>query len=139
VEEEADAPLDRLESMAEPKAILVVEDEILIRLTMAEELADAGFRVIQATTADEALKVLHSAVAVDLLLTDIRMPGMVDGLELARLARANRPGLKIIVMSSHLPTAESNIPADVFLAKPYPWAEVVECVNQLFGGVENDG
>lgn len=112
--------------------ILVVEDDVLIRFMIADDLLAGGFEVIQAASADEALKVLCSSVAVDLLLTDIRMPGSLDGLELAARARVEWPGLRIVVLSGDLPAMPHvTALADAFLPKPYSPSAVLLCVQQL--------
>ncbi len=80
--------------------ILVVEDEVLIRMMMATELRAAGFAVLEAANADEALKVLRSSEPVDLMVTDIRMPGTMDGIRLAALVRGMWESIKIIIASA---------------------------------------
>jgi two-component system, response regulator PdtaR len=117
--------------------VLVVEDEGLIRLWIAEVLMEAGFQVIQASSGDEALKVLQRAVEVDLLMTDIRMPGSLDGLELVERVRATWPTLKIVILTSeHLPTI-NDARADAFISKPFHPEDIVTCLKQLMG-VQND-
>jgi CheY-like chemotaxis protein len=87
-----------------PKAagtILVVEDEVLIRLVIAEYLRDCGYRVFEAAHADEALLVLRQADRpVDVVFTDIEMPGSMDGFALAQWVRANRPDVDVILAGS---------------------------------------
>jgi two-component system, response regulator PdtaR len=113
------------------KAILVVEDDFLIRLAISDELAALGFHVIQAASADEALRVLQGGVSIDLILTDVRMPGTLDGLELARRVRVNWPNIKVIVVSGDLLSMPSDGSADLFFAKPYNPAYVSDAVKQL--------
>jgi two-component system, response regulator PdtaR len=121
-----------------PKTILVVDDDVFTRLAIADDLMDAGFRVIQAASADEALKVLQSAaIAVDLVTTDIHMPGSMDGLGLARRLRAFQPQLKIIVLSSDAEAARSSGAGDVFIDKPHWSPDLIGRVNQLLG-LKND-
>jgi CheY-like chemotaxis protein len=115
------------------KTILVVEDDVLIRFMIADDLMASGYQIIQAATADEALKVLQSSAHLDLILTDIRMPGSMDGLALAARARAQWPHLKIIVLSGDLPAISATIPADAFIPKPYSASAVLICVKQLLG------
>ena len=111
--------------------ILVVEDDVLIRFMIADDLMANGYRIIQAASADEALQVMQSSAHLDLILTDIRMPGSMDGLTLAAKARAQWPHLKIIVLSGDLPAVTSTIPADAFLPKPYCSSAVLIRVKQL--------
>jgi CheY-like chemotaxis protein len=81
--------------------ILVVEDEVLIRLVIAEYLRDCGYRVIEAVHADEALLVLRkSECAIDVVFTDIEMPGSMDGFALAQWVRSNRPGIDVVLAGS---------------------------------------
>jgi CheY-like chemotaxis protein len=109
--------------------ILVVEDEVLVRLCVTDELRANGLTVLEAASGDEALQILNSAVAVDLVFTDIRMPGAIDGVALAQWMRKERPGLKVIITSSNL----GRSCADVFVAKPYSILSVVRTIRELLG------
>jgi len=81
--------------------VLVVEDEVLLRLVISEYLRDCGYKVIEATNADEAIVVLQQPqLAVDVIFSDIEKPGSMDGFGLAHWARSNRPGLDVILTSS---------------------------------------
>jgi CheY-like chemotaxis protein len=115
-------------------AVLVVEDEIMVRLMIADDLRDAGFTVIEAASADEALTVLRSSTPVDLVLTDIRMPGSLDGLALAATVRATWPDLKIIVASGSFPEKPRPELADATFTKPYDPARVVRRIKELLPG-----
>jgi CheY-like chemotaxis protein len=117
-----------------PGTILIVEDEVFIRLALADDLMDAGFVVLQAFNAAEALQVLQASVDVDLLITDIRMPGPMDGLDLATYARATWPMLKIMFISGNLTDLPAHPPADALLEKPYFQAAVIAGVRQLLNG-----
>jgi len=108
--------------------ILFVEDETLLRLWIADELRASGFIVYEAATADEALDVLRSSVPIQVVLTDVRMPGRMDGAALAEWLRRERPELKIIIAS-----AQSNaIRADASVPKPYSPAQIVGTIAKLF-------
>jgi CheY-like chemotaxis protein len=99
--------------------ILVVEDDVLTRMAVSEELRDHGYSVIEAANADEALCVLLQVrTRVDLLLTDMRMPGAVDGCGLARQVRAALPFVKIVMVSGQAPEPEAHSMLDGYLAKP---------------------
>ena len=111
--------------------VLVVEDEVLIRLMVADALRAQGINVIEAADGDEALRVLQSSLPIQLLLTDIRMPSELDGLALAHVARAARPGLKLIVASSQPAGHEVTCFADAFFAKPFVLTALVERVKSL--------
>jgi CheY-like chemotaxis protein len=116
-------------SLRASPTILVVEDEVLVRLWVTDELRGNGFTVLEATNGDEALQVLNSSEEVDLVFTDIRMPGRRDGVALAQWLRKERPGLKVIIASSNLGASG----ADVFVAKPYSVPTVVQIIRELLG------
>lgn len=115
----------------EGPTILVVEDEVLVRMMIADEVRQQGFRVIEAATADEALAVLRSAISVDLVLTDIQMPGSMDGLALAELVRSIWPGLKIIFATARSAHPSHMAAADAFFGKPYNPERVVQRIRDL--------
>ena len=117
--------------------VLVVEDEVLIRLMVADALRLQGITVIEASNADEAMHVLQSVLAVQLLLTDIRMPSSLDGLALAQAARVARPGLKLIVASSQRADDEVMNLADAFFSKPYDLNAIVNRVKSLLEEVQH--
>jgi DNA-binding NtrC family response regulator len=110
--------------------VLVVEDEVLIRMTLAAMLRDDGFTVIEACDADEALVALASTT-IDVLLTDVRMEGSMDGLELAARVRSTMPDLKIVLVSGHLAADKAVGVADAFVPKPYHAENVVERVRTI--------
>jgi CheY-like chemotaxis protein len=84
---------------ASSQTILVVEDEVLIRLELADYLRACGYRVLEASSAEEAMTVMQTEHRVDLVFSDVQMPGPTDGFGLARWIRANRPGVKVILTS----------------------------------------
>lgn len=115
------------------KCILVVEDELLIRLMLSDELRDLGHHVIEACDAAEALAILET-VGPDLIVSDVRMPGSPDGMGLLALVRDAHPTLPVIITSGHLhPTQAFAEGATRFLAKPYKMEAVVETAQNLLG------
>jgi CheY-like chemotaxis protein len=98
--------------------VLVVDDEMFVRLMAVDAIEDAGHSTIEAANADEAVDVLEGHTDIDVIFTDIRMPGSMDGLGLAALARQRWPDVHIIVTSGHITLPEMD-PATPFLAKPY--------------------
>lgn len=118
--------------------VLVVEDEVLIRLMIADALRSAGLAVIEASNGDEAMRVLQSALPVQLLLTDIRMASKLDGLALAHAARAVRPGLKLIVASSNVSGDEVAGLADAFFSKPYVVNMIINRVKSLLAEADHE-
>ena len=111
--------------------VLLVEDEVMILTMLAQAMEDAGFAVIEAVNGDEARAVLQSQAAIDAMVTDVRMPGALDGLQLAALARCERPQLKVIVTSGHVHRGASAGLADDFFDKPYHIARIIQRVDQL--------
>lgn len=116
-----------------PGRVLIVDDEVLIRLIMADELRDAGYTVIEASSADEALALLTAGLRVELMITDVRMPGTLDGLALARAARALRPELAVIVSSGHVRSDDGELDGivDAYLPKPYLLVQLIELTRGL--------
>ena len=110
--------------------VLVVEDEVLVRLMIAEELRSAGFQVIEASDADEALAVLANIADVSVIFSDIRMPGSMDGLELAKKVRADFPKIRIVLASGNL-AAVASVDHDGFFLKPYEANEIINLIKTL--------
>ncbi|WP_245858527.1 response regulator [Sphingomonas guangdongensis] len=107
-------------STKQDRVVLLVEDEMLVRLIGSDALSDAGYTVVEAETADEAVKLLEGGGEVHLLFTDIRMPGSMDGLALAELVRQRWPDIRILLTSGDtLPTREQIPDEGSFLQKPY--------------------
>jgi len=100
--------------------VLVVEDDALVQLELADWLTELGIGVFTADNADEAIAILEAHPEIDRLLTDIRMPGSMDGLRLAHYVAGRWPPVQIIVLSGDLSTQLSALPpASLFVAKPY--------------------
>jgi CheY-like chemotaxis protein len=112
--------------------ILVVEDEALIRLWVADLLEENGFSVLEAKDADTALTVLESRPDVKLLFTDVQMPGSLNGMELAREVHARWPHILLVITSGRERPTLTEIPDDGrFVAKPYTSAELLGQINDL--------
>lgn len=108
--------------------VLLVEDEWLVREMLADVLDAAGFATSLAASAAEALRLLRREPA-DLVITDIEMPGVLDGVDLARLLVAQRPETGVLVVSGRRP---GPLPPGVrFLAKPFIPAELIRVLNDL--------
>jgi len=113
--------------------VLVVEDESLIRMMAAEVLQDAGFQVVEATNAEEALDILHiRAREFHGLFTDVHMPGALDGVALAHKAARCWPWLGLLVASGKLRPTEDQLPRQChFLPKPYELVHLVRHVRDM--------
>jgi CheY-like chemotaxis protein len=121
--------------------VLVVEDEVLVRLVIAEYLRECGYRVHEAANAREAVAILKSPdVAVDVVFSDVVMPGLMDGFGLARWVRANRPGVEIFLTSTidrSAQVAGMLCEAGPLLDKPYEPQSVVDRIKQLIAKTVN--
>jgi CheY-like chemotaxis protein len=114
--------------------ILLVEDEVLVRMSLADQLRSAGYVVLEALNADEALDLLHSkGGGVQLLLSDIRMPGRMNGVELARTVRTQHPEIKIVLASGESFSASHWGDTDGFFPKPYNATRLIEHIKMLLG------
>ena len=115
--------------LAVQSTVLLVEDEPLIRLFISELLEDAGFKVIEAANAKEALVLLESGLPVDVLLTDVDMPLGCNGFELAHRVHESWPETEILIMSGRQWPAQGDLPPGAaFLAKPCPNEAIVSHV-----------
>lgn len=117
-------------SVASPR-VLIVEDEFLIRMTLAEALVDEGFDVVEAENGDDALPILRSDPEIKLLLTDIQLPGVLNGRTLAAQAREQIPSLPIIFMTGQPDVTDRANDRDVFISKPYTLFDICEAARRL--------
>jgi two-component system, response regulator PdtaR len=112
--------------------VLIVEDEILLRLHVSEIIEDGGFDVIEAENADDAISVLEQRNDVVLIFTDVNMPGSMDGLKLAHFVKDRWPPIKIIATSGHARIRANDLPeGSHFMPKPYNATELTDVIHQL--------
>ena len=112
--------------------VLLVEDEVLVRMMLADQLREAGCRVVEASDADEALLLLRqNLIRPGVVISDIRMPGSMDGLGLARVIRSECPELKFILISAHHTSLEGP-DYDAFFPKPYDAPAIISKVKSYF-------
>lgn len=112
--------------------ILVVEDEPLLRMDIVDHLSDQGFHVFEAGDADEAISILEQNLNIRLIITDIDMPGSMDGLKLAEAVRDRWPPVKIIVVSGHRVVEITDLPdGSMFFSKPYSQSHLVSSMRDL--------
>ena len=117
-----------------PPKVLVVEDEMLLRMRAVDIVEDAGFTPIEAVNADEALAILEARSDVDLLFTDIQMPGSMDGLKLAHAVHERWPSIKIILVSGKLTPTDSERPTDSrFFGKPLEVKQMIAEIQEIVG------
>jgi len=117
-----------------PAVVLVVEDEMLLRMRAVDMVEDAGFTSVEAADADEAVAILESRSDIALLFTDIQMPGSMDGLKLAHAVHKRWPPIKIILVSGQLKVADIDLPADSrFFGKPLEAGEMIFQMQDMIG------
>jgi DNA-binding NtrC family response regulator len=133
---------ENTKSTAEAGTVLVVDDEVLVRLVIADYLRDCGFRVIEAAGADEAIVVLkQGTLAVDVVFSDIEMPGSMDGFGLAQWTRANRAGVDVILTGSvprAVNAAKDLCESEGTVPKPYEPQTVHDRIRRLLAARANN-
>ena len=123
-----------LDHSAIPAVVLVVEDEMLLRMRAVDMVEDAGYTSVEAVDADQAVAILEARSDVALMLTDIQMPGSMDGLNLAHTVHRRWPPIKIILVSGQLQLANIEIPLDSrFFGKPLEAAEMIAQMRNKIG------
>ncbi len=120
-----------------PREVLVVEDEPLTRIVATDAIADSGIMAWEAGDASEALEALDQHPRIGLVVTDVKMPGQMDGLGLAEKISDARPELAVIITSGHVTVDAEELPErGTFLAKPYRTERLVELVHRKLDGPE---
>lgn len=117
-----------------PSVVLVVEDELMLRMRAVDIVQDAGFEPIEAISADEAIKILESRDDISVLFTDIQMPGSMDGLKLAHVTHARWPHIKIILVSGQIAVTDDDKPDDSrFFPKPLEIEQMIVELQRMVG------
>ncbi|HEY4274157.1 MAG TPA: response regulator [Rhizomicrobium sp.] len=112
--------------------ILIVEDNLVIRMDLVDQAERDGFTVFEAGTADQAIAILEAHRDIRLVFTDIEMPGSMDGLKLAAYIRDRWPPIKLMVASGKIACRDSDLPeGGLFFAKPYNPALVSKAMHSL--------
>jgi len=117
-----------LNAELETAQVMIVEDEVLVRTVVAEALREAGLRVIEAANADEAWSYIQAGAPVDLIFSDIQMPGSIDGIELARKVKGDYSRIGIVLTSAD-PMLQSR--KHPFIGKPYRLSNVVATIIDM--------
>jgi two-component sensor histidine kinase/FixJ family two-component response regulator len=114
--------------------VLIVEDEMVLRMRAVDIVEDAGFRSVEAVNADEAISILESRSDISLLFTDIQMPGSMDGLKLAHAVHHRWPAIKIILVSGRADPSDAERPAESrFFAKPLSVGRMIAELRDMVG------
>ena len=120
--------------MSDKVAVLIVEDEVLIRMDIADQLVEDGFEVFEASNANDAIALLETQPTIRILFTDIDMPGSMDGLKLAAAVHDRWPPVKIVVTSGHRWVEITELPnGSIFYAKPYQHSLIASSFRELIG------
>lgn len=129
-------PATEAKSQRKP-VVLVVEDEVLVRMAISDYLRDADLTVVEAANADEAVAVFSSRTAVDAVFTDVTMPGAMDGRVLAAWIARHHPGVPVLITSG-VGDVAADIGGDTtkrFVAKPYRFADIEQRLRAMMDGV----
>jgi CheY-like chemotaxis protein len=114
------------------RAVLIVEDDALVRMLAVDIVEEAGYVALEASDADEAVAILEARSDIVVLFTDINMPGSMDGLKLAHAVRNRWPPIKIVMVSGKVRVTASDLPSDTrFFAKPYAASKMVSELRSL--------
>jgi two-component sensor histidine kinase/CheY-like chemotaxis protein len=117
-----------------PTNVLVVEDEMVLRMRAVDIVEDAGFTAVEAVNADEALSILEERSDIALLFSDIQMPGSMDGLKLAHAVHARWPSIKIILVSGQIKLSDADKPVDsLFFGKPLVVKQMIAELRAMIG------
>jgi CheY-like chemotaxis protein len=120
-----------LEASKRP-VVLIVEDEFLLRLNAVDMIEAAGFDVVEASNADEAIAILERRFDITVVFTDIQMPGSMDGLKLARAVRGRWPPIKILATSGRVGVSQGDLPeGGRFVSKPYSPNQITGVLREL--------
>ncbi len=112
--------------------ILVVEDSVLIRMGAVDLVRSAGYEALEASNADEAIGILESRTDIDLVFTDVEMPGTMDGIKLSHYIRSRWPPVKLIVASGRAILKESHLPeGSQFFPKPYTDHAIADAMAKM--------
>ena len=125
-------------SASKRPVVLIVEDDLLLRMGAADMIAAGGFEVVEAGNADQAIEILEARPDISVVFTDIQMPGSMDGLKLVRAVRGRWPPIKIVATSGRVHADEIDLPeGGRFLPKPYSPNEITGVLRELTGGCVN--
>lgn len=112
--------------------VLVVEDDPLVLLSAVDTIEDAGYRVLEASNADDAIRLLEQHPEIRIVFTDIEMPGSMDGIKLAAFIRDRWPPVEIIITSGRVLATDVTLPErGIFLAKPYQSQELKAHLSRM--------
>jgi CheY-like chemotaxis protein len=114
------------------RVVLIVEDEPLLRMAGSDMIESAGFDVVEAANATQAVRILESRFDIHIVFSDIDMPAGIDGMKLAAVIRDRWPPIEIILVSGQVNPPQTDLPArTVFFPKPYKEAEILDQIRRF--------
>ena len=122
-----------------PAVVLVIEDEIFLRLNIVSCLQEAGYAVVEAVTGEEAIALCHSDTSIDVVFTDVNLGGYASGWDVAECFRAVRPGVPVVYTSGRALDAGRCIGGSAFVPKPYRESDVLNAFQRLTAGTRSNG
>jgi DNA-binding response OmpR family regulator len=125
------------DEMAKP-TILIVEDEPIIRMGIADYIQRQGFNIIEAGTGDRAIDIIKTGTTIDVIVSDVQMPGTHDGIALALWTRRNFPHIKLILVSGATSGAVEELRGEgIILPKPYQYEAIVARIGELLWSADH--
>lgn len=123
-------------SKKERPVVLIVEDEFLVRMDAVDIIRNAGFEVVEAEGADQAILILERRLDITIVFTDVQMPGSMDGIKLAAAIRGRWPPVKILATSGLTKINQDDFPSGSrFLPKPYSSAQILGALREVTSDV----
>jgi CheY-like chemotaxis protein len=118
--------------VTERPVVLIVEDEAMIRMNVIQVAEDAGYEVLEAANADEAIEILEGRNDICAVFTDVKMPGSMNGLKLACAIGGRWPSIRVVVMSALDVTSDSDFPVHGrFIRKPYQNSQIIAALQEV--------
>ncbi len=119
--------------------VLVIEDELFLRLNIVSCLQEAGYAVVEATNGEEAIALCHSGTSIDVVFTDVNLGGYVSGWDVAECFRTVRPGVPVVYTSGRSLDAGRCVGGSTFVPKPYDESDILKACQRLTAGTRSNG
>ena len=116
---------------AQALVVLVIEDDFLVRCSVAERLREAGYIVVETASGEEAIALCKSDITIDIVFTDINLIGAASGWDVGECFSADRPGVPVLYTSGEVIDRRRCIPGSIFVAKPYGHKDILNACQQL--------
>jgi CheY-like chemotaxis protein len=127
------------ENGAHTPVVLVIEDELFVRLNMVSCLQEAGYAVVEAATGEEAIALCHSDTSIDIVFTDVNLGGHASGWDVAECFRTVRPGVPVVYTSGRSLDAGRCVGGGTFVPKPYRESDILKACRRLTAGTRDNG